>query len=285
MKRIQVGSYRFYKKGKKRYPSVTTIISVLNKPGIMFWKQKLILNSFQEQINTKIQSNEYLSPQILEEIATKSKKAPSIESDRSANFGSLAHDYIDKLCIGEEIDESSIPNTMKPIIEGFEKWKIENNDISLIKTEELVYSDKYEFAGTIDAIGKRIPNIHIVNNNINDKENKNEKENEKKKEKKKEKENDNHNIIVIDWKTSNSIYDEYAVQLSAYAKAYEEMTGKPVHEGWIVRFNKEKPGYVARRIKNIDECFNIFLSCLNIFKNLYSSSGSLLFTAKDSKIK
>ncbi len=35
-------------------------------------------------------------------------------------------------------------------------------------------------------------------------------------------------MVALDWKTSNGIYPEYALQVAAYAKALEEMTGEEV---------------------------------------------------------
>lgn len=41
-------------------------------------------------------------------------------------------------------------------------------------------------------------------------------------------------IVVLDWKTSNSLHNEYAMQIAAYAKAYEEVYNVPVHSALIV---------------------------------------------------
>jgi hypothetical protein len=42
-------------------------------------------------------------------------------------------------------------------------------------------------------------------------------------------------IVVLDWKTSNAFHSEYAMQIAAYTKAYEEMFQLPVHTASIVR--------------------------------------------------
>ena len=40
-------------------------------------------------------------------------------------------------------------------------------------------------------------------------------------------------MALVDWKTGNGIYNEYALQLAAYAFAFEEMERIPVTELWV----------------------------------------------------
>jgi Domain of unknown function DUF83 len=48
-------------------------------------------------------------------------------------------------------------------------------------------------------------------------------------------------LLLIDWKTSSRIYPDMALQLSAYAEAYNEMTGSKIKEGLIVHVSKDRP--------------------------------------------
>ncbi len=57
--------------------------------------------------------------------------------------------------------------------------------------------------------------------------------------------------MTVDFKTSNYIYPNYKLQVSAYAKAFEEMQRDAsvgsqqvtIKKGQIVRFQKDTPGY------------------------------------------
>src|SRR5688500_535091 len=88
-------------------------------------------------------------------------------------------------------------------------------------------------------------------------------------------------LVIFDWKTSNSLYAQYALQVAAYAKAFEEChQTEPVAEGtndlhaveptclrtltnamlrwlnraaWVVRFDKKKGGVEAKRVKNMED--------------------------------
>lgn len=79
-------------------------------------------------------------------------------------------------------------------------------------------------------------------------------------------------IIVMDWKTGNQIHQEYALQVAAYAKAYEEMhPGQKVNQGWIVRFDKQKKKAAqVRIIDDIDETFEAFIAARKLWGQLQS---------------
>lgn len=116
-------------------------------------------------------------------------------------------------------------------------WKESEPDLQIIEVEKVLYSEKYGYAGTVDAIGARTGS-------------------------------DSYGIVILDWKTSNSLHPEYAMQVSAYAKAWEELHDSPgaVKEAHVVRFDKYKPKYEAKQVYSIEESFKSFLSCLNIYK-------------------
>ncbi len=48
-------------------------------------------------------------------------------------------------------------------------------------------------------------------------------------------------LCLFDWKTSAQIYPDMALQLAAYAIAYEEQTGIKMKKGYIVHVSKDKP--------------------------------------------
>jgi hypothetical protein len=128
---------------------------------------------------------------------------------------------------------------VRPFIDAMSMWT-RNSSIRIESTERVVYSLKNRYAGTVDAIGR----------------------------------NANGKLVVIDWKTSNSMHVEYALQLAAYAKAIEEMDGECVEEAYVVRFDKNSDNNDAqtgmakieqKRVKNLDDTFAAFDACLRLF--------------------
>lgn len=117
-------------------------------------------------------------------------------------------------------------------------WQEQEPDLQIIEVEKILHSDKYGFAGTVDAIAVRNCDIRP-------------------------------GICILDWKTSNAIYPEYAWQASAYAKAWEEMNGCPgaVVEAQVVRFDKKKAKFEAKKVASIDKSFELFLSCLSLYNS------------------
>jgi len=71
-------------------------------------------------------------------------------------------------------------------------------------------------------------------------------------------------LTLTDWKTGG-IWPEHALQLGAYSIALEEMTGRPVGEGFVVRLREK--GYEARRV-NLPLARRAFLACLTLWRAL-----------------
>lgn len=75
-------------------------------------------------------------------------------------------------------------------------------------------------------------------------------------------------LAVLDWKTSNSMRNEYALQVAAYAKAYEERTAQKVSKAIVVRFAKRSNTYEAKTVLDLDKSFDAFCSALHLYHSL-----------------
>lgn len=162
LKQINIFDQRFYQRNDKFYPSVSTILNYFPKNKFFHdWLREVGFNS--------------------EIIAAK-----------AAEEGTQVHNAIEKLINGEEIKWFSDDGIAKY---SLEVWKmiLKFNEFwskykpKLIATEYHIFSDKYEYAGTIDLIIK-----------LNDE------------------------IWLLDIKTSNSLHTTYELQLGAYAAAWNE---------------------------------------------------------------
>lgn len=182
-------------------PSVTEVISVINKPYLYGWFAK---HGWKECERIKREAGE---------------------------LGSRLHDAIESYLRGESRDLSGRELVM---LEMFRSWRIEN-DFRPMELEKKVVSRQHRYHGTFDALGTF---------------------------------GDSSELVICDWKTSSSINDEYALQLAAYAAAYEEETGIGITNGLIVRMDKKatsKKQFEVKEFKNLPRFFDVFLDCLSLW--------------------
>ena len=107
------------------------------------------------------------------------------ERDRAGEAGTMAHDMIEAEILGYAqpvfvADEELLVKARNAYAQ-FLEWR-EQTRITIVETEHSYVSELYQFGGTVDAIGK----------------------------------NAKGEIVLLDWKTSNAVYQDYLIQLAAY---------------------------------------------------------------------
>jgi hypothetical protein len=155
------------------YPRITRIVSIKAKPALYFYYA-----SAPNYATAKAQTN------------------------RSAEEGTLVHEAIEKLLVGEspEVDPLIVPS-----LEAFKKFMGENDLVVLPEHIEMRVAHRGErYAGTIDAVAYL-----------------------------------NGKFGVLDIKTSNGIYRDYSLQTAAYMGAIKEMPDlKNAETRWILRVDQ-----------------------------------------------
>lgn len=154
----------------------------------------------------------------------------------TAEIGSAVHNLIQYYLTfkGVSYDQIDLINETKKVIiwERFNMWLdwYIHKNINPIETEYIVFNNNY--AGTVDMICR-----------------------------------EDGKIVLYDWKTGNNIYDSAYLQVSAYKKAYEVMTGVEVDGVKILQINPKlnKKGWREYTVDNIDYYYDIFLSVLKIW--------------------
>eukprot|EP01120_Amphizonella_sp_Union-15-10_P001935 TRINITY_DN12083_c0_g1_i1.p1 TRINITY_DN12083_c0_g1~~TRINITY_DN12083_c0_g1_i1.p1 ORF type:complete len:241 (+),score=45.51 TRINITY_DN12083_c0_g1_i1:85-807(+) len=236
--RILHNGYNHYSINNVVLPSVTTILAhTIWKPFLVEWEKKIALKEFRDRL-VQEQNIDFSDKEKISEIMNHALKKPEETRDKASRFGITAHSIFQSIINGVPYD---CPNEFQPVKDAFLSWREKTPGLSLIECEKTVFSTKHGYAGTVDAIG-------VYKKQASDM------------------------LIAFDWKTSNEIRKEYGLQIAAYAKAYEEMTGRKVQEGIIVRFDKLTPVFQAKRVKELDGAFSAFLSCLNLYKFLKSDT-------------
>lgn len=219
----------YYDLNNNKIDNMTSIVGILsNKSAMANWASKMCQNRFNELI---FAGRIYDEIELID-IAKEIQKAPNQNRDKAGNIGTKVHDLIEQYihCPFEpEIQNKEIKNAFDEFVNWF---KIESIDLELTSTEKKVYSKKYNFTGTTDALFK------------------NKKTNE---------------YIIYDWKTSSGIYHSHLLQVTGYAMALEEEFNIEIKKGVIGNFPKK--GKKKLCAFDIDASMrDSFLACLNLYR-------------------
>lgn len=218
-------------------PSVTTILNNLSKPALPNWAAREVATFAVENML----SWENLPPGDAIDLL---KRAPYRNMRSKGNIGTAVHEAVE-LWMGEGINIPDLSGKevevddldLLPYIAGAVQY-LNQHVARIIHTEVTVFSRTFEFAGTVDAIVKLRTG----------------------------------EIAAIDWKTSNRIYPEHALQLVAYSNC--EFIGRP--DGVEVKFPRIEaahvvhlPGdatYKAHPVQLTDRAFKTFVALRSIQK-------------------
>lgn len=209
--------------GKKvKVPSVTTVTSQLDKPGLMPWGVKMALGVFKDSI---LPGCSYTSEE-LEVICEKAKNQANWEKNKAANVGVTAHAWIESWIKGETTTMPDKSEPHRPCIDAVLDW-VKQHDVHFLSTEVPVFSLEHGYVGRTDGEA-----------DVDGK------------------------FSIIDFKTGKSIWGEAVLQLSAYAHARREADPELAYaRGYIIRLDKETGKFYkfGIDIADLDRYFPAFL--------------------------
>ncbi len=206
-KRVDIFNERWYprKIGKdtKWYRNVTTILGIIDKGY-----------AFQEWLKNTGHNSEIIV-------------------DRAGRFGTDFHKLVERFLKGENIVYYETLGEERYKTELWERFNIwidfyKEEQINPIATETVVYSDKYQYAGTVDCIATG---------------------------------------CIYDWKTGNIVGNSEKLQMVAYMHAINESGGN-VKLAKLIHIPVAKPnkkGYKIIEVEYSDELFDLFLSTKKVF--------------------
>jgi hypothetical protein len=151
------------------------------------------------------------------------------ERDKAAEAGTIAHDMIECDILKRErpafVAAPELLIKAENAFNQFKEWQ-EQTRIEIVATERVFVSERYQFGGTIDAIGRDMKG----------------------------------RIVLLDWKTSNSVYQDYLIQLAAYALLLEEcepaMTPSAFH---LLRVAKESADFAHHFFGELEDAKKAFI--------------------------
>lgn len=229
---------RFYDTPCGLLPSVTSILKVVDRPGLTQW---LVRRERERAIDAAVKLlGDGLSPAAFKlqmETILAQRPAP----DGAAERGGHVHAWLEK-ALREEVTgkpqaielnafaDTSVNGTM----EAFTAWR-KTLKLVPLTVERFVYSEEYEYAGTLDALAET-----------------------------------DDGPTIIDWKSGKSIHPEAYLQAAAYANAVVEMKiAKPPIHGMVVRLPRTSRGTVeVHRLSpdDLKELFTIFTDTLKVWR-------------------
>lgn len=160
----------------ERVPSITTISGMIDKSGFLVpWAAKLAAEYVGSNIMTLVNIPD---PDAITETV---KAAAKRERDKNRDLGSLAHNTIEALCRGQQIEvDPRVQHHVNSWLEWISAFQVKR----FVLIEETVWSHQYHYAGTMDVIAEFGSGEHCL----------------------------------VDYKTGN-IYADAAMQLNAIARA------------------------------------------------------------------
>lgn len=213
--------------------SVTNILGVIGKVDpLIYWAVGLtrdfLLANVEKLAETK---DTYEIIGLIQEAA----KQHRVKKEKALSVGTEVHKWVERFIKAKKLKDMPVLPSEKANpqvyngISAFLKW-VDQHKVKFLSSERPIYSRKYKYAGIMDAEAK----IDGV-------------------------------VSVVDFKTSNGIYDEMGYQLAAYQAAIEEETGR-IFKGprWIVRFGKNDGEFEVQPFEEQKKDFKVFLACLII---------------------
>lgn len=170
------------------------------------------------------------------------------EAEKAADIGTCAHAMVEMRVNGRSDDEClaladnmlTDPDMKTKAISAYrayEAWA-KNFNVQILEQEIQLVSEKHRFGGTPDAVG-------IINDQL----------------------------VLLDWKTSNSVYSDYLIQLAAYRQLWEEnYPERPITGGFhLLRFAKEHGDFAHHYFPNLDNAWRQFI----LFREAYEIDKEL----------
>lgn len=135
---------RFYTIDGRKYPSVTTILNVLNKPQLVNWAIRLTRDYVRQELFVLRRANS-LKDLNVDDLLAKSALEPNRVKNAAAHHGTDIHRRIAGYVDSQHFDHY-------PILAAFRTWQDEAQFVT-VAAEKLVFSREHGYAGTVDLIG------------------------------------------------------------------------------------------------------------------------------------
>jgi len=222
----------------KEVPGTTTITGMIDKSDPLMW---WVAGQAKDHIEENMEPGKKYDEVEIKDLAEGAKYAFRKSGSDATTIGTIVHKFCEDW-IKAEIhqgkygpEKPSLPENKKAVQSDkqFLKWTREN-DVDFEATEQIIYHPRFQYAGTYDA-----------------------------------KATVNGDRLIIDFKTSKSIYNEHHLQATAYLKAERLKDDENIDGYGLIRFHKDSAG-VESVIETADRETNnhweAFRAALQLYK-------------------
>ncbi len=212
------------------YPSVTKILGIVGggkTNALVVWARREALKLAESELITEITHGRTITTDILGPILARADRQPDKIKNDAADIGNRVHAAIDDYIVGKM---PKLDADVRPGFDNFMAW-LAQEELEIIAGDTTVASVKYSYGGRLDAIARTKDG----------------------------------RFIILDWKTSNAMRDEYPLQVSAYAQAFSETYGVELPDSaWVIRFGKTGPDFETKKV-NIPVALDGWLAAIKLF--------------------
>lgn len=246
---VHMGGHRFYIHPEHHelvYPGVTSVIGMLPKQRFLApWNARMAAELAVNSIDFVSEMAARDRDGAISYLAGAARRYTKTRAD----LGSELHDLFERMVRGERVGR--VRSDLEPYRAHFAEF-LEAVNPELVRAEDVVWSDKYEYAGSFDAwlrvwvdeeAGRITPDRSGTPQ-----------------------------LIMVDWKTTRSTYADVALQLAAYIHADYVLSGEtgeceemPVFDGAAVLHITDST-WTFKPVRADSEVFEYFLHLRQVFQ-------------------
>jgi hypothetical protein len=127
-------------------PGVTTCLSIIAKPALIYWSAGCAADYYKERI---LPGKTYDEIE-LETIYSNAKKAHTQKKTDAGTIGSLTHKWVERYIKGEN-PEPPVNEGIRESVAKFQQW-VSDHGVKFLCSEQPVYSQRHNYIGTLDFI-------------------------------------------------------------------------------------------------------------------------------------
>lgn len=232
--RFDAEKHKYYVNGQE-VPGATTVTGVIDKSNALKW---WAVNHARDYILENMEPGEEYDEKDINNLAQGARLAHQSDSSDAKVVGTVVHsfaeDWIQSKLNGKEEPDLPVNDEARESAQRFLDW-VDSNDVEFLATEQIVFHPMFGYAGTYDCKA-------IVNGNR----------------------------LIIDFKTSKRLYDEYDLQATGYLKAEQQRKPDENLDGYsIIRFPKSGADFEVKIETDYDQIIQHwggFIAALRLYE-------------------
>ena len=130
----------------EKIPSVTTVLSVINKPALVGWAAKMAVAFIENELKPGVAMDEIQIATMLD----MARKSWNKKRGDAADMGKFVHNWISEYILGRK-PQMPVNEQLQEAILAFLDWE-KKHKVKFLLTEEPIYSRQHNYAGTLDFI-------------------------------------------------------------------------------------------------------------------------------------